>query len=122
LCRSYCKTTNFLETRDVKLKSEIKLKNQLEKTIESMAVDVESVFEDVKSSSFSADTIAALSRFHDGMVEINLECHTWKSEEGMIGISEDEVHFQIHESDNNYVFCTTCRTITKYSHELVSIV
>jgi hypothetical protein len=97
------------------------MKNKLERKVDSIAMDIERIFEDVKKESISKNTIEALNRFYENTLELNLEKHAVQSEDGVIGISECGVGFRLHGSDDDYHFCVEHQSITKHSSEIVSI-
>jgi len=101
------------------------MKKDLEKKAKSIHSDIESIFNDVKNNTFSPDTINALSELYDTMCELNLEKNSFSTPDGVIGIAENGVGFHLHDSNENYHYCSECRELTKHtikqSSEVVQI-
>jgi hypothetical protein len=80
------------------------MNEELERKLEQVIIDSESIFEAIKSSTFSADTEAALFRCQKALIKHNLLNGTLLSAYGLFGVIEDGLHFQLHESDKRYLF------------------
>lgn len=97
------------------------MKHEIDRTVNTIANDIEKIFEDVNNETFTGETIKALNRFFENTLELNMEEHAVQSKAGIIGLSECGVDFRRHDSDDDYHFCVEHQSITKHSSEVIEI-
>lgn len=87
--------------------------DKLEKVVESMAADIDSIFEDVKNDNLSSNTVKALSSCYDAILELGMDNKTLEKDSGLIYVSEEGIQFWFHEADEMFFFSINNKSISK---------